>query len=508
MEGNAVLWLILIIGGLTLVYLLIRYVINRGVDKAADAIHNSRVRSKNEQAGSVYNAPVQRNAAVTGSASAISAGSDISPVLRDGVQYLRDWYPNYRPAHIRHGLQEYTSMASAPAAPTPDPAPVRSVSVSEQPAVQRTAPVEAYRSEPLNRTPVETTPVKSAPAAQPVASYRSEPLNRTPVEAQPVRSATAAQPVVSNRSYAAKDAAVKTPQRTAEGKQPEEPLRGFLKAIVIIYYVCTGLTPTVGLIAAITMFSSAALLNRFGVGAGFFVFLGILMLAVCVGVGIVCFRFAKKIVNRDATFLRYYHTAFIVCVLVELLILILMLTVPVYGAPLARYSPSVIGEMIISILQGAAGTIGLTVFFVRSRYVHAYMGSDDYLYLSPFTRRYAKFDAPAQQPVSARTTAPQTARPVPAQDISFGCCCICGKPLENRYAVLYLSADGTEARVDRTCYEALRDLGTSEDPDAVLRAKQYIFGKTAVYRNRELSDYLEPYEQSAVAYLRQSRTAD
>ena len=117
MEGNAVLWLILIIGGLTLVYLLIRYVINRGVDKAADAIHNSRVRSKNEQAGSVYNAPVQRNAAVTGSASAISAGSDSSPVLRDGVQYLRDWYPNYRPAHIRHGLQGYTSTAAVPTAP-------------------------------------------------------------------------------------------------------------------------------------------------------------------------------------------------------------------------------------------------------------------------------------------------------------------------------------------------------------------------------------------------------
>ena len=481
MEGNAVLWLILIIGGLTLVYLLIRYVINRGVDKATDAIHNSRVRSKNEQAGSVYNAPVQRNAAVTGSASAISAGSDSSPVLRDGVQYLRDWYPNYRPAHIRHGLQGYTSTAAVPTAPKPDPAPVRTVPVSEQPAAQRTAPVEAYRSEPLNRTPAETTPVRSAPAAQ---------------------------PVVSNHSYAAKDAAVKTPQRTAEGKQPQEPLRGFLKAIVIIYYVCTGLTPTLGLIAAITMFSSAALLNSFGIGAGFFVFLGVFMLAVCVGVGIVCFRFAKKIVNRDASFLHYYHKAFIVCVLAELLILVLMLTVPVYGAPLARYSPSVIGEMIISILQGAAGTIGLTVFFVRSRYVHAYMGSDDYLYQSPFTRRCAKFDAPAKQPVSARTTAPQTAGPAPAQDISFGCCCICGKPLESRYAVLYRSADGTDARVDRICYEALRDLGTSEDPDAVLRAKQYIFGKAEVYRNRALSEYLEPYEQSAVAFLRQSRTAD
>ncbi|MBR6040102.1 MAG: hypothetical protein IKP38_06450 [Clostridia bacterium] len=481
MEGNAVLWLILIIGGLTLVYLLIRYVINRGVDKATDAIHNSRVRSKNEQAGSVYNAPVQRNAAVTGSASAISAGSDSSPVLRDGVQYLRDWYPNYRPAHIRHGLQGYASTAAVPTAPKPDPAPVRSVPVSEQPAAQRTAPVEAYRSEPLNRTPAETTPVRSAPAAQPVAA---------------------------TRYGAAKDAAVKTPQRTAEGKQPEEPLRGFLKAIVIIYYVCTGLTPTLGLIAAITMFSSAALLNSFGIGAGFFVFLGVFMLAVCVGVGIVCFRFAKKIVKRDASFLHYYHKAFIVCVLAELLILILMLTVPVYGAPLARYSPSVIGEMIISILQGAAGTIGLTVFFVRSRYVHAYMGSDDYLYQSPFTRRCAKFDAPAKQPVSARTTAPQTAGPAPAQDISFGCCCICSKPLESRYAVLYRSADGTDARVDRICYEALRDLGTSEDPDAVLRAKQYIFGKAEVYRNRALSEYLEPYEQSAVAFLRQSRTAD
>lgn len=481
MEGNAVLWLILIIGGLTLVYLLIRYVINRGVDKAADAIHNSRVRSKNEQVGSVFNAPVQRNAAVTGSASAISAGSDSSPVLRDGVQYLRDWYPNYRPAHIRHGLQGYTSTAAVPTAPKPDPAPVRTVPVSEQPAAQRTAPVEAYRSEPLNRTPAETTPVRSAPAAQPVAA---------------------------TRYGAAKDAAVKTPQRTAEGKQPQEPLRGFLKAIVIIYYVCTGLMPTVGLIAAITMFSSAALLNSFGISAGFFVFLGVFMLAVCVGVGIVCFRFAKKIVNRDASFLHYYHKAFIVCVLAELLILILMLTVPVYGAPLAHYSPSVIGEMIISILQGAAGTIGLTVFFVRSRYVHAYMGSDDYLYQSPFTRRCAKFDAPAKQPVSARTTAPQTAGPAPAQDISFGCCCICGKPLESRYAVLYRSADGTDARVDRICYEALRDLGTSEDPDAVLRAKQYIFGKAEVYRNRALSEYLEPYEQSAVAFLRQSRTAD
>jgi len=145
MEGNAVLWLILIIGGLTLVYLLIRYVINRGVDKATDAIHNSRVRSKNEQAGSVYNAPVQRNAAVTGSASAISAGSDSSPVLREGVQYLRDWYPDYRPAHIRHGLQGYTSTDAVPTAPMPDPLPEKSETTA---SVSKVIPVPSAASQP------------------------------------------------------------------------------------------------------------------------------------------------------------------------------------------------------------------------------------------------------------------------------------------------------------------------------------------------------------------------
>lgn len=102
--------IILIAIGLTAFSLLIRYWINRGVDKAADSIRNSRVRKKNEAAGSVYQAPT-RSALSTGSASAVSAGS-AAPALRDGVVYLREWYPNYRPARIRHGLQMMQQTAA------------------------------------------------------------------------------------------------------------------------------------------------------------------------------------------------------------------------------------------------------------------------------------------------------------------------------------------------------------------------------------------------------------
>ena len=294
------------------------------------------------------------------------------------------------------------------------------------------------------------------------------------------------------------------------------PLGGFLLAIVIIYYICFGLMLTLGFWTAISLFGTAALLHSFGAKTGFIVFLGIVLVVISVGVAVVCFKFARKISRRDPSFLDYFHKAFIVCAILEILLLILVSTVKFYGSTLTEYSGSLVGEMIVAILQGTAGTIGLTIYFVRSQRVHEYMGNEEYLEQSPFTRKYAyRFAVPEQTDVSLQSNTAQSGCRMdpscsssPALNYAASYCCICGKPLSVDHAVLFVSKDGSEARADRTCYEALRDLGTSMDREVVIRAKQYIYGKWTTYHKTELADYLERYNQSAIAFLREKEESD
>ena len=282
---HPVLLIILIIAGVTLFIMLIRYLINRGVDKAADAIHNSRVRNKNEQAGSVYQAPTQ-TVLSTGSVSSASRSSGASS-LRPGVEYLRDWYPNYKPAKIRHGMQTI-------------------------------APV------PESQAATEALPQS---AAQLTASESTQPAAFSPA---------------------------RDPQ-TSEQK------------------------------------------------------------------------------NRDIPI------------------------IPPESAPENRVSQS-------ASPQPSAAQSGCRV------------------------------NETQQQGVG---------KAAPTPNYSPYYCCICGKPLGISHAVLFISKDGSEARADRPCYEALRDLGTSTDREAVIRAKQHIFGKWTNHKT-ELGAYLARYNQSAIAFLHQT----
>ena len=83
-----------------------------------------------------------------------------------------------------------------------------------------------------------------------------------------------------------------------------------------------------------------------------------------------------------------------------------------------------------------------------------------------------------QDPLEALPPKPETAvpapkavaeRPAPSPEHT-DCCCICNDSLDSKFAILFQAADGDEMRADRKCYEALYDLGMSEDAAAVEEA--------------------------------------
>lgn len=106
-------------------------------------------------------------------------------------------------------------------------------------------------------------------------------------------------------------------------------------------------------------------------------------------------------------------------------------------------------------------------------------------------------------PKKLETTISKPTISAPSQDHTDRCC-ICGDPLESKYAILFQTADGREMRADRKCYEALYDLGTSEDVTVLAEAKRYILEKETSDSQSELSDYLKKYLSSADAFLAQA----
>lgn len=106
-------------------------------------------------------------------------------------------------------------------------------------------------------------------------------------------------------------------------------------------------------------------------------------------------------------------------------------------------------------------------------------------------------------PKKLETTISKPTISAPSQDHTDRCC-ICGDPLESKYAILFRTADGREMRADRKCYEALYDLGTSEDMTVLAEAKRYILEKETSDSQSELSDYLKKYLSSADVFLAQA----
>ena len=295
----------------------------------------------------------------------------------------------------------------------------------------------------------------------------------------------------------------------------EEPLAGFLKFLVVIYYIAAVAMIVSGVITIVQLFSLMVMMNRYGISVGWLWF-AILLLIVAYPVTVwACFQLARRIQQRDPSFLWFYHRMGLIAIPLELIVFIVMAS--------TAYMREASGQIIVSIIEGLIGAIALTVYFVRSKRVHAYMGTDDYLYQSPFTRKYAR-STPKRSTVAVPFEYQSGYRNVPANprpaeksyaskkvavdgaeekevSVSPVYCCLCENETSARYAVLLIAKDGKPMRACRKCYTALRDLGTSEDVDAVRRAGFYVFQRKLNIRDPELSAYLERYLASADAYI-------
>ena len=303
--------------------------------------------------------------------------------------------------------------------------------------------------------------------------------------------------------------------KSADNVGSEEPLGGFLKFLVVIYYIAAVAMIVSGVITIVQLFSLMAVMNRYGVSVGWLWF-AILLLIVAYPVTIwACFQLARRIQRRDPSFLWFYHRMGLIAIPLELIVFIVMAS--------TAYMREASGQIIVSIIEGLIGAIALTVYFVRSKRVHAYMGTDDYLYQSPFTRKYAR-STPKRSTVAVPFEYQSGYRNVPANprpaeksyaskkvtvdgaeekevSVSPVHCCLCENETSARYAVLLIAKDGKQMCACHRCYTALRNLGTSKDIDVVSRARFYVFQRKLSIRNQELSDYLERYLAAADAYI-------
>lgn len=303
--------------------------------------------------------------------------------------------------------------------------------------------------------------------------------------------------------------------KTSDNDRTEEPLGGFLKFLVVMYFIAAVAMIISGVMTIVQLFSLMAMINRYGISVGWLWF-AILLLIVAYPVTIwACFQLARRIQQRDPSFLWFYHRMGLIAIPLELIVFIVMAS--------TAYMREASGQIIVSIIEGLIGAIALTVYFVRSKRVHAYMGTDDYLYQSPFTRKYAR-STPKRSTVAVPFEYQSGYRNVPANprpaeksyaskkvtvdgaeekevSVSPVHCCLCGNETSARYAVLLIAKDGKQMCACHRCYTALRNLGTSKDIDVVRRARFYVFQRKLSIRNQELSDYLERYLAAADAYI-------
>ena len=166
---------------------------------------------------------------------------------------------------------------------------------------------------------------------------------------------------------------------------PYHELGGWLKAIVILQYVAGGLMVFVGLMGLLAMTVGLGAFGGYamnspvaGLGLGALGLVGgIIILVICGIYAAYYFVLATKIKNRDPSFLRFYHIVSVVLVVLGLLGLI------------GNHE----GDQVRSFVWQVIWVILYTMYFVKSVRVRTYMGSDEYIRQSPFTK-----DMEAPQP--------------------------------------------------------------------------------------------------------------
>lgn len=293
-------------------------------------------------------------------------------------------------------------------------------------------------------------------------------------------------------------------------------LGGWLKFIVVAAYISVALLIISGITAVATLVSAINMISRYGNAGllwGTIIFL-VGLIAVFVWYEL---KFAKMIKERNPLFLQFYHRVSLVVFVISLLGQILL--------PNAASTSQ-------SVLSFLVGVIIWTVYFVKSERVHVYMGSDEYLWQSRITRKYASrsYEANTGNPSqpSARHDASnvlvsKTARDATAPAISapaskaaapapvympvtpvypLNNCCICGGSLDAGHAVLFTDSYGNEARVDEGCYKAIYALVKSNDRQEVNNAGYFLQSQLPSV-SPAVAAYLQNYLNAGTQFLSQ-----
>ena len=172
-----------------------------------------------------------------------------------------------------------------------------------------------------------------------------------------------------------------------------EPLHGLLKFLVYAAYVSCAVLAVYGIVLIIQMFTLISFLGKHGASTGKNVFLVLLLALFFAAVIYMVWKLASKIKDRDLGFLKFYH----VCAVITLAINLIL-----------QWVQSGFGTALLDTVIYAGAYFGFTMYFCKSKQIRKYMGSDEFIRLSPLTAPFA--DRLADKPEEAPKV---QVRPVP-----------------------------------------------------------------------------------------------
>ena len=153
---------------------------------------------------------------------------------------------------------------------------------------------------------------------------------------------------------------------------PYYTLGGWLKAVVILLYIGAAVTAVSGVAQAFALGAGSFYMGALGVGAfrsALAILAGIAYAALAAFLSV---RVAQKIVRRDDHFLLLYHVLCLMSLAVSFMI------------DCARTG---FLAALVALIPAGLGAFLLTLYFCRSVRVRSYMLSDEYMRLSPLTRK-------------------------------------------------------------------------------------------------------------------------
>lgn len=283
-------------------------------------------------------------------------------------------------------------------------------------------------------------------------------------------------------------------------------LGGWLKAIVICAYIAAGLLVVSSIITVATLVSIGNMFSSVG-ASGLLGGIGFVSVAIYLIMAAIMFVLAGKIRKKDPTFLRFIHVTNLILIILSFI-----------GNAITTGVASAFGNAIST----ALGVFVETLYFCKSVRVNVYMGSDEYIRLSPFTRNVqsplsrmgysnqaytkpttaSKYEASRRDTYDNNSRSSASSRPRDRQQgfpqlMQTNRCCICRHELWNGYAVLFKNTDGSEGRICEECCNNIGILAKSNDKNEVLDALDYFDGITSVRPNvaRHLNRFINMGEE-------------